>query len=107
MRLLKQINIIGAMLLSVMALGHAVAPRVKAWAFVMNSNLIAQQRAASCDLMDQSVQLGLRTTQNPGRLSCYWDGSTGEVQNDRVIRNIKNGNAEEIAKILESRGFKR
>lgn len=107
MRLLKQINIIGSMFLSVMALGYAITPRIKAWAHVSNSNLIAQQRAASCLLMSTSVKLGQKTDLNPGQLACYWDGTTGEVSNDQIIRNIKNGNPEQIVKTLESRGFKR
>ena len=105
-RWLKRVNIAASMLLSVTALMYSIAPRVMAWSFVMNSNLKAKQRAYSCDLMAKPVQLGQKTTQNPGRLACYWDGSTGEVQNDRVIRHIQNGNAEEITKILEGRGFR-
>ncbi len=107
MRLLKQCNIVASMLLSLMALGYALRPRIAAWSHVSNSNLIAQQRAASCVLLSGPIRLGQKTEVNPGRLACYWDGSTGEVGNDRIIRNIKNGNPEQIAKALESRGFKR
>jgi hypothetical protein len=103
--MVKRLMIGASAALSIGAFLWATSPRITAWGQTANSNLIAEQRAATCDLMVKPVELGQKTAQNPGRFACHWDGSTGEVGQDRVIRHIKNGSPERIQAILKQRGF--
>ena len=92
-------------LLSTLAFLAGATPRLVAWSQTANSNLIAEQRAATCDVMQLPVVLGQRVTLNPGRVVCHRDGSTGQVSNYGTIEQIKNGSPERIAKILKPRGY--
>jgi hypothetical protein len=101
----KRILIGASALLSCGAFLWAANPRLVAWSQTANSNLIAEQRAATCDVMSLPVEWGQSVKLNPGRVVCHWDGSTGEVSNDRRIAHIKNGSPERITNILKQRGY--
>ncbi len=101
----KRILIGASALLSSGAFLWAANPRIVAWSSTANSNLIAEQRAATCDVMTLPVVLGQSVKLNPGRVVCHWDGSTGQVSNDRRIEHIKNGSPERISNILKQRGY--
>jgi hypothetical protein len=104
---LKRLNIGASILLSIGAFLYAAHPRLAAWTQTANSNLIAEQRAATCALMDRPVALGQRQNppMNPGQYACHWDGSTGQVLNTGTIGHIKNGQPESITAILKQRGY--
>jgi hypothetical protein len=92
--------------LSVASFGVAAYPRIIAWADTANGNLIAEQRAATCDVAINPVELGQSFKLNPGRYVCHRNGSTGQIGNDRKAFHIKNGSPERIQAILTQRGFK-
>jgi hypothetical protein len=85
---------------------YAAHPRIAVWTDTSNSNLIAEQRAATCAVARLPVALGQSIDLNPGKYVCHWNGSTGQVGNDRRIIHIKNGQPENISNILTQRGFK-
>jgi len=91
--------------LSISAFFSVAHPRMVAWSETANSNLIAEQRAATCDVMTRPIELGQTVKLNPGRPVCHWGGSTGIVSNDRTILWIKNGSPERIQSILKQRGY--
>jgi hypothetical protein len=101
----KRILIGASALLSCGAFLWAANPRLVAWSQTANSNLIAEQRAATCDVMRLPVELGQSVPLNPGRYACHFDGSTGQVSNDKHIVHIKNGSPERIQAILKQRGY--
>jgi hypothetical protein len=105
---LKRLNIGASIALSIGAFLMAAHPRLTAWTQTANSNLIAEQRAATCALMVQPVRLGQRPSppMNPGQYACHWDGTTGQVLNTGTIGHIKNGQPESITAILKERGYR-
>jgi hypothetical protein len=101
----KRLLLGASALLSCGAFLWGANPRLAAWSATANSNLIAEQRAATCDVMTMPVALGQVVKANPGRYACHPDGSTGQVGNDRRIIYIKNGSPERIQAILKQRGY--
>jgi hypothetical protein len=92
--------------LSIGAFLSVAHPRLVAWSEASNSNLIAEQRCATGDVMSHPIELGQLVKLNPGRPVCHWNGSTGVVSNDRTILWIKNGSPERIQSILKQRGYR-
>jgi hypothetical protein len=88
-------------------------PRIVAWSESSNANLIATTRAASCLLANEPIQPNTIITDSkgrplpPGRYICYWDGMTGQTTQGGAVGYLKPGQPEQIASILESRGFKK
>lgn len=101
----KRFLMASSAVLSISAFFSVAHPRMVAWSETANSNLIAEQRAFTCDVTTKPIELGQTVKLNPGRPVCYWNGSTGVVSNDRTILWIKNGSPERIQLILKQRGY--
>lgn len=102
----KRFLMASSSVLSIAAFLSVAQPRLVAWSETANSNLIAEQRCATGDVMVNQIELGQSVNLNPGRPVCHWDGSTGVVSNDRTILWIKNGSPERIQAILKQRGYR-
>lgn len=110
----KRVLIFGASCASVAACVTTIAPRVIAWNLASQGVLIASTRAATCRPLDSpiapnTIPIDGKTgrTLPPGTYICDWEGMTGQINGTGTIDYLKQGQAEEIAKTLISRGFVR
>jgi hypothetical protein len=100
-------------LCSVVAFIGASYPRLVAWSESSNAHLIATTRAASCLVTKHPLTPNAVATDEQGkplvagRYLCYWDGTTAQTGKNGVIGFIRSGQPEQIASILESRGFRK
>lgn len=90
----------------------AIYPRVYAFNVASSSAVIANQRAANCrvlkgNLQPNTIPLDAKGKPLPAGVHvCDWQGMTGQITSTGAIGYVKQGSSKEIAKTLESRGFK-
>ena len=91
----------------------AAYPRIYAWNESATAATIATQRASNCRIISPAVQVNTipvdgksGRTLPAGSHVCSWDGVTGQINGAGAVDFVKVGQAESIATILKSRGFK-
>lgn len=108
---LKRIALGTSSALSIGVCLAAIQPRIIAWNQTSQSVLIASQRAASCTPLNFVKANSIPTdraskqTLEPGTLVCDWQGRTGQINGDRAIDYVRQGQAKEINEVLINRGF--
>lgn len=91
----------------------AAYPRIYAWNEASTAVTIATQRAANCRIISPAVQVNTipvdgksGRTLPSGTHVCDWSGVTGQINGTGAVDFVKVGQAESIANVLKSRGFK-
>jgi hypothetical protein len=98
---------------SIVAFIGAAYPRLVAWSESSNAHLIATTRAASCLVTKRPLTpnaIAIDEQGQPlvaGRYLCDWEGTTAQTGKNGVIDFIRSGQPEQVASILESRGFRK
>ena len=108
----KRILLFGGTCVSFSVCVMKIAPRVIAWNTASQGALIASTRAATCRTLDRPISRNTipvdgktGRTLPPGTFLCDWEGMTGQINGTGAIDYLKQGQSEEIAKTLKSRGF--
>lgn len=108
---IKRIALIASGASAIGAFLAAVQPRILAFNQTSQAVLIASQRAASCITVSYvkansiPVDYASRQPFEPGTLVCDWQGRTGQINGNRAIDYVRQGEAKHINEVLINRGF--